>query len=374
VTDDETVQRRLRACRDALDAAGADGLVCSPGPNLSYLSGFTEESSERHLFLLVGEAGAVFVVPSMYVEQVRSASPVGDVRGWDDGTDPMALVETAATAVGIDDPDRLLVDDRMWARFTLDLRATFEDVTVGLTSEVTDDLRVVKDTEERAALSRAAAVADGVSESVRSLGADAVGTTEAELAREVETRLFEAGCESASFEVVAAAGPNGAMPHHRHGDREIRAGDPVVLDFGGRVDGYPGDQTRTVVFDGDPPEGFETVHGVVREALDAGVDTVEPGVEAETVDRAAREVIENAGYGDQFLHRTGHGIGLEVHEKPYIVAGNDRVLEPGMVFSVEPGIYLDGEYGVRIEDIVVVTDEGCERLNNSSRTWKPLSS
>jgi len=173
-----------------------------------------------------------------------------------------------------------------------------------------------------------------------------------------------------SFETIVGSGPNGAKPHHGCGDREIRAGEPVVLDFGTRVDGYPSDQTRTLVFDGEPPAEYERVHETVRAAQAAAVEAVEPGVAAEAIDRAARDVIEDAGYGDAFFHRTGHGVGLDVHEEPYIVAGNDRELEPGMVFSVEPGIYLDGRFGCRIEDLVVVTEDGCERLNDTDRGWR----
>jgi Xaa-Pro aminopeptidase len=150
----------------------------------------------------------------------------------------------------------------------------------------------------------------------------------------------------------------------------VRAGEPVVLDFGTRVDGYPSDQTRTLVFDGEPPAAYRRVHEAVREAQAAAVAAVEPGVTAGSIDRAAREVIESAGYGDAFVHRTGHGVGLDVHEEPYIVADSDRTLEPGMVFSVEPGVYLDGEFGCRIEDLVVVTDDGCERLNDTDRGWR----
>ncbi|MDZ7702060.1 MAG: M24 family metallopeptidase [Halobacteriales archaeon] len=202
--------------------------------------------------------------------------------------------------------------------------------------------------------------------------ADAVGWPWRGLATETRSRLYEASPEGPSFEPVAASGPNGAMPHHRHGDRVIGAGDPVVLDFGAWVAGYAGDQTRTVVFGGEPPGEFVEAHEVVSEALEAGIAMVEPGVEAQAVDRAARALIEDAGHGDAFIHRTGHGVGLEVHEAPYIVEGNDTTLEPGMVFSVEPGVYREGAWGVRVEDLVAVTDDGAERLNGSPRGWRPL--
>ncbi|MFC6904678.1 aminopeptidase P family protein [Halalkalicoccus tibetensis] len=350
---------RTRTCQEALSEG--ECLVLFPGPNLQYLTGFRDEPMERHLLLFVPREGEpVFLAPTMYDDQLADTH-VSDVRLWDDGEDPRAYI---GEILGRIDPDRLLVDDRLWARFTQDLQAV-TDAEFGLASEVLADLRVKKDGAEIDAIREASALADRVSEEVR--GLDAVGMTERELAREIDSRLADLGGEGPSFETIVAAGENGARPHHRHGDREIGTGDPVVLDFGTRFDGYPSDQTRTIVFGGEPSEGFEEIHEVVREAQGAAVERVEPGVPAEAVDRAARDVIEDAGYGERFTHRTGHGVGIEVHEPPYIVAGNTRELEEGMVFSVEPGIYLEGEFGVRIEDLVVVTETGCERLNDSNR-------
>jgi Xaa-Pro aminopeptidase len=363
-------ERRTRACQDRLREGPADAVVCFPSTNLQYLTGFVEEPGERHLLLFVPESGdPVFLVPDLYDHQVRDESWVEDVRTWTDGDDPRAAVAGVAEDLGLAG-GHLLVDDTMWARFTQDLRAVLPDATFGLASEVLADLRVRKDETEIDALRRAGAVADRVVADLRALGADAVGLTEAALASEVETRLADAGGEGVSFDPVVGSGPNGAKPHHRHGDRTIEAGDPVVLDFGTRVDGYPSDQTRTVVFDGEPPAEFTEVHRVVREAQQAAVDAVAPGVPAEAVDAAAREIIEAAGYGERFVHRTGHGVGLDVHEEPYIVAGNDRELDAGMVFSIEPGVYLPGEFGVRVEDLVVVTADGCERLNHAERDWR----
>ena len=386
MTDDVHATRRGQA-RTRLAAVDADGLVCFPSRNLQYLTGFEEEPGERH-FLLVLPAGerddgaaddaettaddvtvpATLLVPELYGEQVRTETDVGDVRTWVDGDDPREAVREV-----LDDHDvrsgRLLVDDTMWARFTQDLRAVAPAATWGLASEALADLRVRKDESEVAALRAAAAAADATVSDLRALGSEAIGTTERELADWIADRLTTHGGEDVSFETIVAAGENGAKPHHSPSDRMIRAGDPVVLDFGTRVDGYPSDQTRTLVFDDEPPDEYERVHAVVREAQSAAVEAVEPGVTAAAIDRTAREIIEEAGYGDAFVHRTGHGVGLDVHEEPYVVAGNDRELEPGMVFSVEPGVYLEGRFGCRIEDLVVVTAEGAERLNTTDHDW-----
>ncbi|WP_256402938.1 aminopeptidase P family protein [Halorubrum salinum] len=372
-TVDVHATRRGRAA-DRLREVDAEGLICFPSRNLRYLTGFTAEPDERHLFLVVPATDhprddPVLFVPALYGSQVRSETTVADVRTWADGDDPATAVRDLLAECGLRE-GRLLVDDTMWATFTQDLRAVAPDATWGLASEALAPLRARKDETELAAMRAAAAAADAAVDDLRALGADAVGMTEAELADRIVDRMEAHGGRGTAFEPIVGAGPNGAKPHHGHGDREIAAGEPVVCDFGTRVDGYPSDQTRTLVFGGDPPAAYAEVHEVVREAQAAAVDAVEPGVPAEAVDRAARAVVENAGYGDAFVHRTGHGVGLDVHEEPYIVAGNDRRLEPGMVFSVEPGIYLDGRFGCRIEDLVVVTEEGCERLNDTDRGWR----
>jgi Xaa-Pro aminopeptidase len=340
-----------------------------PSQNLFYLSGFSETPGERHLLLFVPARGdPVFLVPELYAEQIREESWVADVRTWADDEDPRKHLRSVASDLELS-AGRLLVDDTMWARFTQDLHEALPEATFGLASEVVAPLRLRKDDAELDALRRAGRVADQVVEDLRALGDEVLGTTEADLAADIERRLVDAGGNGTSFEVIVGSGPNGAKPHHSHGDRVVEAGDPVVLDFGTRVDGYPSDQTRTLVFGGEPSETFVEVHDVVREAQEAAVAAVEPGVTAGDVDAAARDVVEAAGYGERFIHRTGHGVGLDVHEEPYIVAGSDVELEAGMVFSVEPGVYVPGEFGVRIEDLVVVTDDGCERLNETDRGW-----
>ncbi|AFO56679.1 Xaa-Pro peptidase family protein [Natrinema sp. J7-2] len=374
-------EHRIAACQRRLEDAEADLAVCFPSPNLTYLTGFEETPSERHLLLFVPEHGdPALVAPAMYENQLSDLPiPTLQLRPWTDADDPLEEIAAVLEGYALDgsDPATVLVDDRLWATFTQDLRELCPDAEFGLASTALEPLRIRKDDVELDALRRAGAIADQVALEIRDRGDDLVGTTEAELAAEIDRQLAAHGGEEPAFETIVAAGPNGARPHHHSGSRPIEAGDPIVLDFGafvpadleGGTGRYPGDQTRTIVV-GDPPATYEHVHETVREAQEAAIDAVEPGVEAGAVDRAARSVIEAAGYGDAFVHRTGHGVGLEVHEPPYIVAGNDRELEPGMVFSVEPGIYLDGQFGVRIEDLVVVTDDGAERLNDTPRGWE----
>ncbi|QCS42082.1 Xaa-Pro peptidase family protein [Natrinema versiforme] len=373
--------RRIAACQRRLERADADLVVCFPSPNLTYLTGFEESPSERHLLLFVPDTGdPALVAPAMYEDQL-SELPIADLRlrCWTDADDPLETAENVLAGYSLDgtEPATVLVDDRMWATFTQDLRELLPDAEFGLASAALEPLRIRKDDVELAALRRAGELADRISLEIRTRGDDLVGMTESELASEIDRLLAAVGGEEPAFETIVAAGPNGARPHHHGGSREIEAGEPIVLDFGAFVDAdleagtgrYPGDQTRTIVV-GEPPAEYERVHDTVKEAQQAAIDAIDPGVTAGSVDRAARAVIEDAGYGDAFVHRTGHGVGLEVHEPPYIVAGNDRELEPGMVFSVEPGVYLEGQFGVRIEDLVAVTEDGAERLNDTPRGWE----
>ncbi|MGB9986285.1 M24 family metallopeptidase [Salarchaeum japonicum] len=360
-------ERRTRACQDRLDADEAIALF--PSPNLYYLGGFHETPGERHFFLFVTPDDAAFLAPALYEDQLRAETWVSDVYTWSDGDDPIEHVREVAADLDIG--SRVLLDETMWARFSMDLRTALPDADFGLATDVLSALRVRKDDAELDAIRRASEAADAAMRDVRALGADAVGMTESALAAYVEDRLEAHGGDGTSFDTIVGSGPNAALPHHHHGEREIEPGDPVVFDFGTRIDRYPSDQTRTVVFDGDPPTAYVEAHETVRAAQQAAVDLVEPGVTCEDIDAAARSVIADAGYGDEFVHRTGHGVGLDVHEEPYIVAGNDRELEAGMVFSVEPGVYREGEWGVRIEDLVVVTPDGCERLNHTTRDWRP---
>jgi len=364
---------RLAACQTRLatdESLTADAVVLSPGENLTYLTGSTVEPSERALFLiLTATSDPIWFAPALAAQQLTEQTPVASIQTWADSEGPTEPLRELISTLDLEE-SHILVDETMWARFTQLLREVAPNSTFGLATEVMCPLRIRKDETELSALRAAALATDTVLQQLRELGADAIGLTEAELATRIEAELTAAGGESLSFDPIVGSGPNGAMPHHTHSDRVIQRGDPVVLDFGCRIDGYPADQTRTVVFDGTPSALFQDLHETVTQAQKAAIETVEPGVTAGDVDAAARDVIGSAGYGNRFIHRTGHGVGLAVHEDPQIVEGSQHVLEPGMVFSIEPGVYLPDQFGIRIEDLVVVTETGCERLNTTPRGWQ----
>jgi Xaa-Pro aminopeptidase len=354
---------RLHRARAATAAAGLDALLVTPGPDLRYLTGYAAIALERLTCLVLPAAGdPVLVVPGLE-RPAALASPVGplglEVLDWPETADPYRLV-----AGRLPGARRVAVDDHMHAAKVLGLRAALPAAEQLLAGSVLGPLRARKTPEEVAALRAAGAAIDTVharmGEWLRP------GRTERAVGRDIADAIAAAGHASVDF-VIVGSGPNGASPHHELSDRVIEAGDPVVVDIGGTTpDGYCSDSTRTYAL-GEPPAGFADYYAVLQAAQEAAVAAVRPGVTAEAVDAAARDVIAAAGWGPEFLHRTGHGIGLETHEDPYIVAGNATPLEPGMAFSVEPGIYLAGRHGARIEDIVVVTADGVERLNRRPR-------
>jgi Xaa-Pro aminopeptidase len=359
VNGDRYRERRERATRAVRDA-GVSGLLVPPGPDLYYLTGHAPPPLERlTLLVLSADAEPVLIVPELERPAAEGAPGIPGVRivSYPDGADPYAV---AARYL----PDgRYAVGDRTWASHLLGLeRAT--SARFAAAGEALPPLRAVKDEEEIHALREAAHGADAAFGEIVRL--PFAGRRERDVADDLDRLLREHGHRSADFTIVGS-GPNGASPHHEAGERTILAGDAVVMDFGGsHRNAYCSDITRTV-FVGEPTQEQRAVYHVVRRAQQAAFEAVRPGVPAQEVDRAARAVIVEAGYGDRFVHRTGHGIGLEVHEDPYIVEGNRTPLEPGMTFSDEPGIYLEGRFGVRIEDQVVVTPGGAERLNEASR-------
>ncbi len=353
---------RLRLAADAAGAAGLGALLLTPGPDLRYVTGYDAQQLERLTCLVLPAAGDPFLVVPRLELPAAQASPAGgfglEMTAWDETDDPYALVAARlgpVSAVGL--------SDRMWAMMVLRFRAALPGAQLGLASTALRGLRSRKSPAEVAALREAGAAIDRVHAAVP--GWLRPGRTELEVAADVAAAISNEGHVRADF-VIIASGPNAASPHHEPSSRVLQPGDAVVVDIGGTMpSGYCSDCTRVYAI-GTPPGEFTAYYQVLRDAQEAACAAVRPGVTAEAVDAAARVPITEAGYGPEFVHRTGHGIGLETHEDPYIVAGNAEPLAPGMAFSVEPGIY-PGPHGARIEDIVVCTEQGYERLNHVPR-------
>ena len=352
---------RLAHASEAARRAGLGAVLVTPSADLVYLTGYAPLPLERLTCLILRPGqDPVLLVPELErpLAQAAGLEKTTEIASWVETDDPYAKVGAIVGEV-----ERAACTDRMWAGHLLRLQAEFDGTTFLPASGVLGPLRAVKDSREIDLLKRAARYADETF--ARLLQTRLETRTERQIAHQLAELLLETGSEEVAFTIVGS-GPNGASPHHEPSGREILAGDTVVMDFGGRTGGYCSDITRTVAV-GTPSPQLREVYDIVQEAQDEAFRAVKPGVAAHDIDRAAREVIERAGYGDLFVHRTGHGIGLEEHEAPYIVEGNDEPLRPGMCFSIEPGIYIPGEFGVRIEDIVVVTGEGARRLNNAPR-------
>ncbi|REF00968.1 M24 family metallopeptidase [Thermomonospora umbrina] len=353
---------RLARVQEATAAAGLGALLLTPGPDLRYVSGYDAIQLERLTCLVVpGEGDPFLVVPRLELPAAQ-ASPAGaldvEMVAWDETDDPFALV-----AHRLPDAASVGVADRMWAVMALRFRDAMPDARQVPAGRVMRGLRIRKSAAEVAALREAGAAIDRVHRQVPALLK--AGRTEREVGRDIAEAIVAEGHSLVDF-VIVGSGPNAASPHHELSDRVIQPGDPVVVDIGGTMpSGYCSDETRNYCV-GEPPDDYVAYHEVLRRAQQAACEAVRPGTTPEAVDAAARDVIAEAGYGEYFFHRTGHGIGLETHEDPYIVAGNTEPLEPGMAFSVEPGIY-PGEHGARIEDIVVCTEDGHERMNHVDR-------
>jgi Xaa-Pro aminopeptidase len=336
-----------------------DVLLLSTGADLPYLTGYEAMPLERLTMLVVPADGdAVLVIPRLEAPRVQEPGDAFAVRPWDETDDPIAIVAGLVRGARL-----AAIGDHTWARFVLELQAALPGVGFRRAVDVTGPLRVVKDAEEIAALRAAAQAVDAIAERMRTRPFG--GRREIEVHRELVEHMLAAGHDRANFAIVAA-GPNSASPHHDPGDRVIGAGDVVLCDFGGTMRGYCSDITRMFSV-GEPPSEVRDAYAVLVEAQERAVQSATVGTPCADVDAAARHVIAAAGYGDSFVHRTGHGIGTEAHEDPYVVAGNETPLVPGHAFSVEPGIYLPGRFGLRLEDIVVATAAGPERLNHAPR-------
>ena len=356
----EDFAARMRRVVSSAAEKGLAGVIVTPGPDLVWLTGYQPTAITERLTMLVlsTDNEPTLLVPILERPDVEAAEGAGSVSlvDWSDGTDPYEIASPLLRSDA-----EFGISDSAWAMHLLGLQRALPASRYQSLTECLPMMRAVKDDNELMRLAAAGAAADSTYGEI--VHRRFAGRRETEVAADLADLLREFGHEQVDFTVVGS-GPNGANPHHEAGDRVIEPGDAVVLDFGGLRYGYGSDTTRTVCV-GEPTSEIREVHDVVRQAQQAGVDAVRPGVTCQEIDRVARRVIAAEGYGERFIHRTGHGIGVTTHEPPYLVEGEEQMLVPGMCFSVEPGIYLAGRFGIRIEDIVTVTADGSQRLNHT---------
>jgi Xaa-Pro aminopeptidase len=366
-TTEDFAQRMERAGRQAR-AAGLTGLLVTPGPDLMYFTGYAPVAITERITMLVLHASRdpAMIVPILERPDAENSTGARalSLSDWTDGNDPYE-----AAAALLDADGRYAISDSAWAMHLLGLQATLPESSYVSMTVALPTLRAVKDADELERLTAAGAAADASFEDIA--GVRFAGRRESEIAADLAGFLRDHGHSQVDFTIVGS-GPNGANPHHEMSERVIEQGDMVVLDFGGLKDGYGSDTTRTVHV-GEPTDEEREVFEIVRRAQQAGFEAVRPGIACQEIDRASRKVIADAGYGEYFIHRVGHGIGLTTHEPPYMVEGEEHLIEPGMCFSLEPGIYLPGRFGVRIEDIVAATEDGGRRLNHTSREMRIVS-
>ena len=350
---------RLERARREMVRLEVDVVLLSVGRDLPYLIGYEAMPLERLTMAVIPASGTVtLVVPELEVSRVDPYPEVFDIRAWSETEDPLEIV---MQRIGF--PSRVAIGTETWSLFLLGLQQRLPESEFISAAPLLSGLRVCKSPEEIDLLRTAGAAADRVV--ARIAGLKFSGKTEKDMARQISELIIEEGHDATSF-VIVAAGVNSSSPHHEPGVSVIEPGDAVVVDFGGSICGYHSDTTRTF-YVGGPSAEHRRVHETVLEAQHAGYNASGLGVRSEEVDRAARSVIADAGYAEYFIHRTGHGIGLDLHEDPYLVEGEETLLRAGMVFSIEPGIYIPGRFGVRIEDIVSLGENGLQRLNRSTR-------
>jgi Xaa-Pro aminopeptidase len=354
--------QRLQRLRAEMAGDGVALTAVAPSDNLRYLLGFAPRPDERACLLLVTATGAAMLMPSLNAEQAAVEAPELELVRWSDDAGPAAALQAALERVGAGADGLVAADPEMRADHLLLLQTVLPQARMVSATGVIGPLREAKESNELAILQRSADVADAAMRAA--FAALAAGVTETDVSEALNRAFTDAGA-TPEFGIVGG-GPNSAFPHHHTGARPLQSGQPVVIDIGARLDGYVSDITR-MGFIGAPTERYLEVHAIVDAACAAGMAASAPGATCADVDAAARGVIDEAGYGQYFVHRTGHGLGLSVHEPPWIMRGNETVLRPGVVHSVEPGIYLPGEFGVRLEEIVYVTETGCERFSSLPR-------
>jgi len=353
----EVFRSRLQRVREQMQRTNTDVLLLSVGLDLPWLTGYHAMPLERLTMLVVPREGeASLVIPRLEAPRVTEQPGVFTMMPWNETDDPVAI-----TARLVGRARTIAVGDQMWARFLVDLLPLVANVEWRRAVDVIGPLRMIKDAAEIAALRAAGAAVDRIAAELQAGRIPLVGRTEAQISADLSARILAEGHDVVNFAIVAA-GENAASPHHHPGSRVVKPGEIVLCDFGGTMNGYCSDITRCVHV-GEPPSDLRRAYDVLFEAQRASVASAVVGASCESVDDAARRIITDGGFGEFFVHRTGHGIGMDAHEDPYIVSGNTAQLEPGHAFSIEPGIYLPGKWGMRLEDIVVATAGGPDPMN-----------
>lgn len=353
--------KRVEKVRQLMRQKEIGCLILAPTSNMFYLTGLRAVADERlQVAILPADGALTLVLPEMYREMAANISGQYTLLTWPDHLDPVELVKSVVDRK----PGRVAVDEKMWAGHYFSVAQAFPNSQFVTAQDLMAQVRVYKDETELGLLEQSGELADRVMDEVMKEIRE--GISETELAMFIEKSIKVLGGEDVSFRPIVASGPNSSLPHHHTGKRVLQQGDLVILDFGAVVEGYCSDITRTFCL-GKATGDVKEIYRVVQAANEAGFRSAREGVACQDVDRAARQAISSQGFGEHFNHRTGHGIGLDNHEAPYLVEGNDTPLRQGMAFSVEPGIYLPGKLGVRIEDVVAITGDGQRRFNNFTR-------
>jgi len=352
---------RLTKLRATMATENVDFLAIGPGAHLEWLTGMHPHADERPMLLGVTQDYAGVLMPALEAESARTQTDL-PFHAWSDDQGPDAAFTDLLRTAGAQSAQSIVLDETMRADFAALVQDALPQATRQFTATTVGALRMRKDADEYAALKRNALTADTAMQAAWARMKP--GLTETDVADIVRASFVDQGVKP-MFTIIGASG-NGAFPHHQTGETVLKIGDAVVMDIGGGMDGYSSDITRMALM-GEAPEGYQAVHDVVEAAVQAAMEAARPGVRAHVVDDAARKVITDAGYGEFFMHRTGHGMGVEVHETPYITASSQTVLDEGMVFSIEPGIYLPGRFGIRLEDIVILRADGPEIFSEMPR-------
>ena len=355
------MQNKINSLKLRMKDNNVDLVVLGPGTHMNWLLGFTPYPDERPCMLLIGKEKEAFLMPSVNAEDAKKRTDIA-INSWKDENGPDQALKEALLYIGESSAKHIAIDEAMRSHFALIVIEALPNPTYEFTASTIGALRMRKDQTEFINLKENALIDDRAMQA--GFAAIKEGVTELEIGEAINKHFISEGAKP-QFCIVGS-GPNGAFPHHHTGDRKVEYGDAVLIDIGGRKGTFPSDMTRMSVL-GEPPEGYLEIHAIVERAVQAAMSAAKPGVMAKEVDAAARNVITEAGYGDYFVHRTGHGLGIDIHEPPYITATSEVELDEGMVFSIEPGIYLQGRFGVRLEEIVILRTDGPEILSELTR-------